>query len=595
MGINIKKYNNKLCRELIAHRASRMENHRATTKLLEMLKDNLRVVFESSQQEISKAKIIEEIDKIILAVDQQENAATVALERIIDDYDSFRSRLENALVTSSYYESIYALQRLIESSADFDKISGQVLGVLGKMLNAQFGIIEFYDPARKPVYSRELNFGINNGYLGKLKEKLLQTTEDGDKTIIFNNLNLKGNGQGSRPVSVICLPLKTSSGNRGIIVFGAYRKNIGFDKIDLLEYICRKFANSAENLYIEKWADERKRREMDELRNNYDFSNIIGESEELRRVLSTVALIAGTDSTVLIEGESGTGKEVIARAIHNNSPRKNNQFIAINCSAIPETLLESELFGYEKGAFTGASNRKPGKFELADGGTILLDEIGELSMTLQVKLLRFLQSHEFEPLGSNKLIKSDVRIITATKRDLMKMVNEGKFRDDLFYRINVINIRIPLLRERCGDIPLLVNHFIEKYKEKNNRQISGITNEALASLEEYDFPGNVRELENIIERAVVMSRGGMLGIEDLPERLREQAGISGGFVPKNQHHLNLIKKKIIEESFGPIEKSFVQRALRRSGGNISEAARLAQMHRRQFQRILSRYKQNEGS
>ncbi len=590
MGINLKRYNTKFARQLIEHRAAMNENRLATMKLLDGLRKHLAERLEIDQENESGNPLIAELDRIMLAIDQQEDAAAAALDNIINDHGILRRRLETALLHASYYESLYELQRLIESSADFDKIVGRLISIVSKMLNAQFGMIEFYDSNGQPVYTKQLDTNGNGGNLEKIKGKLMQTVEDGGKPLVLNNLIIRGNGNNGKPGSLICIPLKFGSGTKGILLFGAYRKYLGFDKIELLEYISRRFAHAAENLLINKQSSEQSRKAIDELRRKYDFSFIIGESSELRRVLSTVALIADTDSTVLIEGESGTGKEIIAQAIHYNSRRRNGQFIAINCSAIPETLLESELFGYEKGAFTGATSRKPGKFELADGGTILLDEIGELSMTLQVKLLRFLQSHEFEPLGSNKLLKSDVRIITATKRDLMRMVHEGRFRDDLFYRINVINIRMPLLRERTGDIPLLVKHFIEKYKEKNNRGIIGITDEALASLEEYDFPGNVRELENIIERAVVMCQGTMLGIEDLPERIREQAGLADGIIPRSQNQLRLIKKKIIDESFGPIEKSFVQRALKRSRGNISEAARLAQMHRRQFQRILNRHR-----
>jgi transcriptional regulator with GAF, ATPase, and Fis domain len=305
--------------------------------------------------------------------------------------------------------------------------------------------------------------------------------------------------------------------------------------------------------------------------------------------MSTISDVAESDTTVLIEGESGTGKEVIARAIHKNSLRKDDSFITINCSAIPETLLESELFGYEKGAFTGAVNRKPGKFELANGGTIFLDEIGELSMALQVKLLRFLQSHEFEPLGSNKLIKSDVRIIAATKRDLTKMVEEGKFRDDLFYRINVIDIFIPPLKERQGDIPLLANHFIRKYVEKNNKEIEGISKEALNLVGQFSFPGNVRELENVIERAVVLCKNKILGVDDLPDIIRSAVDNGDGVLPQNSKQLQNVKRKLIQDSIEPLEKNFIIRALRNTGGNISEAARITQMDRRQFQRLMRRY------
>jgi transcriptional regulator with GAF, ATPase, and Fis domain len=279
---------------------------------------------------------------------------------------------------------------------------------------------------------------------------------------------------------------------------------------------------------------------------------------------------------------------VIAKAIHDNSPRRNEPFIAINCSAIPETLLESELFGYEKGAFTGAVNRKPGKIEQADGGTILLDEIGEIPLTLQVKLLRFLQSHDFEPLGSNKIVKSDIRIITATKRELSRMVEAGEFRDDLFYRINVININLPSLRERKCDIADLTEHFIKIYAAKNNKEIDGIANDALQALEQYRFPGNVRELENIIERAVVLCKTGLLSFDDLPENLKKSYNSESDNAPQTSRQLKLVKQRILDESVGLIERDFVVSALRKANGNVSEAARITQMHRKQFQRLMQR-------
>ncbi len=259
----------------------------------------------------------------------------------------------------------------------------------------------------------------------------------------------------------------------------------------------------AENIYLQ-----------DEIKVVHNFENIITRSEALTRVLRNVEQVASSDATVLVLGEPGTGKELIARAIHSISPRGNRPLVKVNCSALPANLIESELFGHEKGAFTGAVARKIGRFELADGGTIFLDEIGDLPLELQAKLLRVLQEGEFERLGNPKTIKVDVRVIAATKRDLEKEMAKGNFREDLFYRLNVFPIQIPPLRERKEDVPLLINHFVKKYSAKIGRKIESIPQEVLDTLLAYHWPGNVRELENIIERAVIISPGPKLALGD---------------------------------------------------------------------------------
>jgi two-component system response regulator HydG len=235
-----------------------------------------------------------------------------------------------------------------------------------------------------------------------------------------------------------------------------------------------------------------------------------------------VQQVADSSATVLIQGESGTGKELVARAIHDRSSRRNGPFIAVNCAALPETLLESELFGYEKGAFTGAAGRKEGRFELADGGTLFLDEIADLSPVTQPKILRVLQEGEFERVGGTKTSRVDVRIVTATNQDLATLVRDRRFREDLFYRLNVITIQVPPLREKHEDVPVLAQHFLRVYAAKNNRQLDGFSDEALGCLEAYSWPGNVRELENVVERAVVLARGARVDAGDLPDAVRER-------------------------------------------------------------------------
>lgn len=310
----------------------------------------------------------------------------------------------------------------------------------------------------------------------------------------------------------------------------------------------------------------------EQLEEKYKDLKIIGESKAIRDVLSTVARVAKTDSTVLIRGDSGTGKELVARAIHTLSDRVSRNFISLSCAAIPETLLESELFGYEKGAFTGATRRKEGRFELADAGTLFLDEIGDLSLETQVKLLRVIEAQEFERLGGKETIKVSVRIISATNQDLERKIKEKSFREDLYYRLNVVSILIPPLRERKEDILPLVEHFIQKYNQKTGKKIQGITTEAKDILLSYPWPGNIRELENVIERAIVLSRGEAIDKPDLA-------------------YLSAQKAEQFPSDFSlkELEKSQILKVLERTGGNLSQAAELLGIHRNTLRLKMKEY------
>ncbi len=291
------------------------------------------------------------------------------------------------------------------------------------------------------------------------------------------------------------------------------------------------------------------------------LEGIIGESGRMQEVLALVKQVAPSDATVLIRGESGTGKELIARAIHFNSPRAAGPLVTLNCAALPEQLLESELFGHERGAFTGAVAQRKGRFELADGGSIFLDEIGDLSPTLQVKLLRVLQERQFERLGGTRTLTVNVRILAATHRDLERAMREGAFREDLYYRLNVVSIQIPPLRERREDIPPLLDHFLRKFAEKNRRPVTGLTAAARDALLRYEYPGNVRELENIVERAVLLCRGGVIDLEDLPMALRP--GKRGATEPAASRLPDLL---------AGIERQAIRAALERHGGVQTAAA-----------------------
>jgi DNA-binding NtrC family response regulator len=306
-----------------------------------------------------------------------------------------------------------------------------------------------------------------------------------------------------------------------ITAYGTVDTAVAAIKSGAADYLSKP-VNLDELLYRVEQVRERHRllsenRELREaLQMHHRIEGIIGEGGRMLEVFSLVRRVASSEATVLIRGESGTGKELIAKAIHYGSPRAPGPMIRVNCAALPETLLESELFGHEKGAFTGAVAARKGRFELADGGTLFLDEIGDLPLALQAKLLRVLQEREFERLGSSKPIRVDVRILTATHRDLEALLKAGQFREDLYYRLNVVTIALPALRERREDIPLLMDHFVQRFAEKNHKTIRGFTHDAREMLLRYDYPGNVRELENIIERAVVLTRDDVIGRADLP-------------------------------------------------------------------------------
>jgi formate hydrogenlyase transcriptional activator len=311
-----------------------------------------------------------------------------------------------------------------------------------------------------------------------------------------------------------------------------------------------------ENVYLES-----------EIRSELLFEEIVGKSEALRYVLREIETVAPTDSTVLIYGETGTGKELIARAVHNLSSRKSNAFVKLNCAAIPTGLLESELFGHEKGAFTGAIMQRIGRFEVAHRGTIFLDEIGEIPLELQPKLLRVLQEREFERLGSTRTLRTDARLIAATNRDLKAMVEEKKFRSDLYYRLNVFPIRVPPLRERPEDIPLLVRHFVQQFSRRNNRVISTIPSETMEALVRYHWPGNVRELQNVIERAVIISKGTMLNVP--------LAGLQGDASSRASHPTNNpapAESKSLQNVLDQTEQFEILRALEASNGIIAGPA-----------------------
>ena len=370
--------------------------------------------------------------------------------------------------------------------------------------------------------------------------------------------------------------------------FGSLEGAIEAIKQGAYDYLAKPFKKEEIKLVVQRSLDHSQlvrenTRYRDELKGREDWSPLVGSSPAMLEVYKLVARVSEGRSTVLLQGESGTGKELIARAIHANSPRREKPFIPVNCGALTDTLLESEMFGYEKGAFTGAVGTKAGLFEAANGGTLFLDEIGDLSPALQVKLLRVMQDQEVRRVGGTTSLKVDVRIIVATNRDLEQLVKEGKFRDDLYYRLNVVRITLPTLAERKEDIPMLAHHFLQKYAGGSARAVRGFLPDTMALLKQYRWPGNVRELENAIERAVSLSHGPLLTPDDLPAALRQFGSQFGDKTEVSDQHDEVCLT--LEE----VEKRHLIRVLKETKGNKVRAAKILGIDRRTLYRMAERF------
>jgi len=353
--------------------------------------------------------------------------------------------------------------------------------------------------------------------------------------------------------------------NIQVIIITAYASiptAIAAMKEGAYDYIEKPFSLERAELLVQKLAEHEELVKENislrqKLEDRYRFENIIAKSSKMERVIELIKVVAKSNATVLITGESGTGKELVARAIHSQSHRRSKPFIAVSCAALPESLLESELFGHEKGSFTGAYAQKKGKFEFANGGTLFLDEVGEMSANIQVHLLRVLEGKEFSRVGGNELIKVDVRVVSATNKDLRKAIASREFREDLYYRLNVVTIELPPLRERKEDIPLLAQYFLNKFALENKKKITDFSSEATEFMLSYDWPGNVRELENAIERAVILAKDSLITIADLPHE-----------------NMSLAHSAPIGKNIKEVEKNHILNVLRETEGNYSEAARI---------------------
>ncbi len=467
-------------------------------------------------------------------------------------------------------------QRLIQSRQLKNDLP-TILRMIVEYLEAERSFLSIFNRENSKIYI-EAAYGLSSaqqargkydlgeGITGKVVEMARPVViEKISKSSLFLNKTNQETKKDGKELSIICVPIVDNAKVVGTLsVIRVYNPHISFDEdirmMTIIGSLIGQAARSRQEKLEEMELLKQKNVELESKLSGVKNLNMIGNSSKMRDVFSLVQMVGKTNSTVLIRGESGVGKELVADAIHMASTRLDKSFVKVNCSALPESLIESELFGHEKGAFTGADSQRKGRFELADKGTIFLDEIGDIPLSAQVKILRIIQQRQFERLGGTETIQSDVRIIAATNRNLEQMIKDGEFREDLYYRINVFPIFIPSLRERRNDIPLLVDHFIEKFNKENNSKIKRITTSALNMLMVYSWPGNIRELENCIERACILSTDNVIHSYHLPPSLQ------------TADSTNTSAKGGMMYTVEQVEKQLIREALTTSKGNIVKAA-----------------------
>ncbi len=492
--------------------------------------------------------------------------------------------------------ALYEISKLLGASLNLKANLRGVMKVLAEYLDMKRGTVALRSNDDVSIFVahgmsedavRSGRYKLGEGIIGRVAKlgSPIVIPNIGDEPLFLNKTGVRVNLK-KENIAFLCVPIKFKNEVLGVLsvdrLFGS--KAVSFEQdLRLLKIIASLIAQSV-RLYLEIEREreaffQEKENLKRQLKGRYRVENIVGQSDSMQEVFEAIHRVAPSKANVILRGESGTGKELIANAIHYMSPRAKGAFIKFNCASIPEGLLESELFGHEKGAFTGAMAMRKGRFELADRGTIFLDEIGDLPVILQPKILRVLQEREFERVGGEKTIKVDVRLIAATSRNLEELVSSGKFREDLYYRLNVVPLVVPPLRERRLDIPLLLDYFLEKFHKENKRSIK-ILSDVRNILMEYEWPGNVRELENTIERLVVMSRAEVVTFSDLPLSIRDQSSKVGEGLKTGG-----ILSSVVEE----IEKTRIIDALRKTGWNRAKAARILGITPRQIGYKVMKY------
>lgn len=508
-------------------------------------------------------------------------------------------------------KALYEVSLAVASSLDISRVVSETLGVLARTTGFERGMLVLRDPetggagieAAHGLSEEEIRRGkyvVGEGVVGRVMEtgQPMVVPNVGKEPLFLDRTRSRGDIRRTQ-ISFICVPVKLGNETVGALAVD----RIFDDRIDLEEdvrilSIVAGYVGQA--VRIRRMVESETSRLTDEnillkraLAGEYRPENMVGQSDAMRAVFDQIMMVARSRATVLITGESGTGKELVAKALHSASDRKDKPFIGISCAGIPETMMENELFGHERGAFTGAVATQKGRFELAHEGTVFLDEVGEIPLSIQVKLLRVIQEREIERLGGKETIKLDVRLVAATNRDLAAEMRAGKFREDLYYRLNVIPIHLPPLRERINDITLLADHFLRRFASENEKPIKGISREAMAMMTRYPWPGNVRELENLVQRMVIMDSDGIIGADDLPASISAREGREP---PKPDRAEPGELEKASRETAAPlfsappekgvfstvvdrVEDELVREALRISGGVKLEAARLLGINR----------------
>lgn len=500
--------------------------------------------------------------------------------------------------------TLYEIAKAASSSTDLEGVMHEILEILHRHMGMERGTLTLLDgrtneliiQIARGLEEEEIGRGryrIGEGITGKVVAagEPIVVPNVGNEPLFLNRTGARGDIK-KRNISFICVPIKLEQKTIGALsVDRLFQENVSFEEdVRLLTIISSMIAQTVRLHQIQEIEKQKLQSEnielKRELKKKFHPANIIGESKRMADVYASIELVSQSRATVILRGESGTGKELVAHAIHYNSERASGPFIKISCAALPETLLESELFGYEKGAFTGAATTKIGRFEMSHKGTLFLDEIGDIPLSTQIKLLRVLQEKEFVRLGGTQTIRADIRLITATNKDLEAEVKSGKFREDLYYRLNVIPIFLPALRERREDIPLLVNHFLLRSSEENRKKIKYVSDEALEYLMNYAWPGNVRELENAIERAVILCKTETLTPELFPFPKDAKGPGLTTFepqVPEDKKGVSL--PQAVEE----MEKRMIAQALDRTEGNKRKAAKLLGMTERMIGYKVQKY------
>jgi len=476
--------------------------------------------------------------------------------------------------------ALLKISRVVHAIRDLEELQAQLLDLIFEVVPASRGAILLTEGAGQEfncMYARTRHAG--QPQLVKVSRTIARQVMRENVAILGVDVPASGALRdveslvASEVRSLLCVPLSVFQRMIGCIYLDSTNTINRFheDHLQLMAAVAGVSAIALDNARRQQWLEQENQRLTMEVRQD---QSLVGEGTRMKEIFQFLARVAPTDSTVLIEGESGTGKELAARALHRNGHRANRPFVAINCAAIPETLLETELFGHERGAFTGAAAQKKGRLEMADGGVVFLDEIGELAPQLQVKLLRVLQEREFERVGGTHSIKLDIRLIAATNRDLEGAARKGEFRQDLYYRLAVVNLTMPPLRERRDDIPMLTRHFVQKHAKRCKVKAKPVSREAMAALVNYDWPGNVRELENAIERALVLGSSDSILLEDLPESVVEQNSPAETHEGKYHAQVKQLKKQLILD------------AVEQSGGNYVDAAGILGLHSNYLHRLI---------